>query len=364
MKVPSPILIGAIVIAVSTSAISTTLAEAKPGSWRGQSVTEFSADEMKKFGWQIVNDGVMGGLSKGKMELSEDGNVKFSGTLSLEKNGGFSMMRSGDVDFNLSNDLGLLLLVKGDGRTYDARLESDAKYRDWPVSFAGKFKTTKGKWQQVKIPFDSFRGGFRGRDLPDAVLDPSQIGRIGIILADKKPGPFNLEIDWIRTYGKGQGKFVAKAAEEVKKDKPKNLIDTAVADGRFTVLKKALDAAGLTVFFQWDNPLTVFAPTDEAFSKLPAGTLDELLKPENKQKLVAILSHHVAPGAVSLADALEAKQVDPIKGGPITVSFSEGSVRISDSALIDADVQCADGVIHVIDTVLIPQNLDELAAAN
>ncbi|MEM7146131.1 MAG: CIA30 family protein [Verrucomicrobiota bacterium] len=338
----------------------TNLPAAEPGAWRGQSVTEFSPDESKGFAWQIVNDGVMGGLSKGNIEMTDDGTMRFFGDLSLKNNGGFSTVRSEDVDFNLSNDLGLLLRVKGDGRTYEARLDSDARFRSWPVSFAGEFKTTKGKWQEVKVPFSSFKGSFRGQDIPDAVLDPSQIERLGILLADKNEGSFDLEIDWIRTYGKGQGAFIERKKKTdseksaKKSDEPARLIATAVADGRFTILKKALDASGLTTFFQWDNPLTVFAPTDEAFAKLPKGTIESLLKPENKDRLVAILSYHVSPGNNAVADSLKSGQLKSVEGTPLEVSFSDGRIRVNDAVLLDGNVQCKDGIIHVIDTVLLP----------
>lgn len=175
-----------------------------PGSWRGQSIVEFN-DQDGTIDWGIVNDGVMGGLSKGNLERTDAGTVKFFGDLSLQNNGGFTTMRSSDVRLNLSDDLGLLLHVKGDGRTYDARLDSSARYRGRPVSFSAKFKTTKGTWQQIKIPFTEFKGSFRGTDLPGKKLDPSVVERIWILLGDKQEGPFTLEMDWIRTFGKGQG---------------------------------------------------------------------------------------------------------------------------------------------------------------
>ncbi len=329
--------------------------EADPGAWRGQSITEFDSDE-KSMGWQIVNDGVMGGLSKGAMSVAKDGILTFSGTLSLENNGGFSLVESKALDLNLSNDLGILLLVKGDGRKYQFRVESDATYRGMPVSFSGTFSTEKGKWQQVKVPFSEFKGGWRGRDLPDETLNPAAIGRVGILLGDKKSGPFELQIDWIRTYGKGQGEFTARkpVTKETKATGPQPLIATAVADGRFNTLKAALDAAGLTTFFQWDNKLTVFAPTDEAFAKLPEGVLEDLLKPENKQRLVSILSLHVHPGSLDLASALGDAKVKTVEGTPLNVAFSEGRIRVNEATLLDADIECADGTIHVIDRVLLP----------
>lgn len=331
-----------------------------PGTWRGQSLAEFNGDDAHVTGWQIVNDGVMGGLSEGHSKMTGDGTLHFHGDLSLENNGGFSSIRSADVDLNLSNDLGILIRVKGDGRTYKVRLNSDARYRGMPVSFSGEFKTAKGQWNEIKIPFSDFEGSWRGTDLPKANLNPAVITRVGLILADKKQGAFELEVDWIRTYGKGQGKFVDRkplekeeAAQPVAEGKPR-LVATAVADGRFTTLKTALDTAGLTPFFQWDNPLTVLAPTDEAFAKLPKEQLESLLKPENKKQLVTLLSYHVSPGANELADSLSNGRIKTVEGSPLKVAFNEGRVRINDASLIDADVKCRDGIIHVIDTVLLP----------
>ncbi len=330
-----------------------------PWIWRGQTVAEFDEGKYKGPDWSIVNDGVMGGLSKGKVQISKDGIMKFSGDLSLENNGGFSLVESGEIDLNLSNDIGVLLLVKGDGREYQLRFESDAKFRGMPVSFSGSFKTKKGEWEQVKVPFSDFKGGWRGRDLPDEKLNPAAIGNIGIIIADKKQAPFALEVDWIRTYGKDQGQYTEQKKEPASEDKkstgPKSLIATAVADGRFTTLKAALDAAGLTPFFQWDNKLTVFAPTDEAFAKLPKGTVEELLKPENKERLISILKFHVHPGSKNLATALSDGEVETIEGTPLNIAFTEGRVRVNNAALLIADIDCADGTIHVIDTVLLPE---------
>ncbi|MEM6280488.1 MAG: CIA30 family protein [Verrucomicrobiota bacterium] len=328
-----------------------------PWNWRGQTIAEFDEGEYKGPEWSIVNDGVMGGLSKGKAQISKDGILTFSGTLSLENNGGFTLVETADIERDLSNDLGILLLVKGDGRKYQVRLESDARYRNSPVSFAGEFETKKGQWHQVKVPFESLRGGWRGRDLPDEVFNPATVQRVGIILADKQEGPFELQVDWIRTYGKGQGKPLQTSTEEKPKEAtgPKSLIATAVADGRFTTLKAALDAAKLTTFFQWDNKLTVFAPTDEAFAKLPEGTLENLLKPESKDRLVQILSYHVHPGSLSLVEALEKGEVATIEKSPLPVLFAEGRSQVGSATLLEADIECADGTIHVIDTVLIPE---------
>lgn len=331
-------------------------AEKGPWSWRGQTVTEFDS-QTADLDWRIVNDGVMGGLSKGNVEISDSGVMTFSGDLSLQNNGGFSLVRSRKVDLNLSNDLGMLLKVKGDGRTYELRLESDARHRGRVVSFSGKFATKAGQWMQVKVPFSEFRGGWRGMDLPDAVLNPAAIEQVGIILADKKEGPFELEVDYIRTFGKGQGDYTEKAPNpgpSMQSGTPGNLIETLVADGRFTTLKKALDAAGLTVFFQWDNPLTVFAPTDEAFAKIPEETLNDLLLPGNKDQLVALLSHHVSAGNNTLSDGLAAGEIKTVQGSPVAFQFRNGNAQVNNARVLEADQKCSDGIIHVIDNVLMP----------
>jgi transforming growth factor-beta-induced protein len=344
-------------LALAVAALITTTVAAKnspaPGTWRGQSVTEFDPAENEKFQWEIVNDGVMGGLSKGTVKLTNDGTMKFSGELSLKNNGGFSTVRSRDVQFDLSNDEGLLFLVKGDGRTYQARLASDERYRSMEVSFTGEFKTTKGEWQQVKIPFSEFKGSFRGIDLEDKVLDPSKIKRVGILLGDKKEGPFDLEIDWIRTYGKGRGELASTGKG------PSSLVETVLADGRFKTLASALTKAELVEALEGEGPLTVFAPTDEAFAKVPAKLLKELLLPKNKAKLASILTYHVSPGASALGDALKLKKVPTIQGATIGVAFSDGSIRINEAALIDSDLQCSNGIIHVIDSVLLPPKAEE-----
>lgn len=164
-------------------------------------VAEFSPEESEKLDWRIVDDGVMGGLSQGKREISKDGILRFFGTLSLENNGGFSSLRTGDVKLDLSGAEGVILRVKGDGRTYQLRFSTDAQYRGREMSFQAGFPTAKGEWTEVKVPFTRFAGTWRGQDLPDKMFEPSKIRRIGLQLADKKQGAFELHVDWIRTYG-------------------------------------------------------------------------------------------------------------------------------------------------------------------
>lgn len=168
-----------------------------------QSLAEFTPGESAKLDWRVVDDGVMGGLSQGKREIGKDGILRFFGTLSLENNGGFSSLRTGDVKLDLSGAEGVILRVNGDGRTYQLRFSTDAEYRGREMSFQAGFPTTKGEWTEVKVPFTRFLGTWRGMELPDKVFDPARIRRIGLQVADKKAGPFELRVDWIRTYSAG-----------------------------------------------------------------------------------------------------------------------------------------------------------------
>ena len=171
----------------------------EPSAVRSHSIAEF--DGKDGMNWQVVNDGVMGGLSEGKLTPNPAGTMMFSGMLSLENNGGFSTFRSSDLKLDLSSDLGLRLRVKGDGRTYQVRLANDALFRGMEVSFAAEFATMKGEWSEVKVPFADFKGSFRGLDLPKERLDTSKIRRVSILIGDQKQAPFAVELDFIRTYG-------------------------------------------------------------------------------------------------------------------------------------------------------------------
>ncbi len=135
-----------------------------------------------------------------------------------------------------------------------------------------------------------------------------------------------------------------------------DIVDTAVAAGSFTVLAKALEAAGLIEALKGEGPFTVFAPTDAAFAKLPAGTVAALLKPENKEKLKAILLYHVVSGKVTAADVmkLKARSVKTLEGGMLKVSTKHG-VRVDKANVTQTDIEASNGVIHVIDTVLMPK---------
>jgi transforming growth factor-beta-induced protein len=144
-------------------------------------------------------------------------------------------------------------------------------------------------------------------------------------------------------------------AEEAVSMDQKDIVDTAVADGRFKTLAAALTAAGLVDTLKGEGPFTVFAPTDDAFAALPAGTLDSLLKPENKQQLIDILTYHVAPGKVMAADVAGLTEAPTVLGKDINVKVEDGKVILNDKVqVILTDIETSNGVIHVIDGVLLP----------
>ncbi len=136
----------------------------------------------------------------------------------------------------------------------------------------------------------------------------------------------------------------------------KNIVDTAVAAGSFKTLVAAVQAAGLAETLEGPGPYTVFAPTDDAFKKLPAGTVETLLKPENKEKLKAILLYHVVQGDVTAAQAMKMSSAKTVGGQDLSITTSGGTVMINDARVVKADIQASNGVIHVIDTVLLPKN--------
>jgi uncharacterized surface protein with fasciclin (FAS1) repeats len=136
--------------------------------------------------------------------------------------------------------------------------------------------------------------------------------------------------------------------------KPKDIVDTAVAAGSFKTLAAALGAAGLVDTLKGPGPFTVFAPTDEAFAKLPAGTVESLLKPENKAKLVDILTYHVVSGNVESAAAVKLTEATPLNKKTIKLEVKDGALYLNKSKVTTADVKCSNGVIHIIDTVLLP----------
>lgn len=134
----------------------------------------------------------------------------------------------------------------------------------------------------------------------------------------------------------------------------KDIVDTAVSAGSFKTLAAALGAGGLVETLKGAGPFTVFAPTDEAFAKLPKGTVEDLLKPENKDKLVKILTYHVVPGKVMASDVVKLSSAKTVEGSAAKITVADGKVKIDAANVVKTDIAATNGVIHVIDSVILP----------
>lgn len=153
----------------------------------------------------------------------------------------------------------------------------------------------------------------------------------------------------IATFAVALGTSVFAVAED-----KKDIVDTAVGAGSFKTLVAAVQAADLVDTLKGKGPFTVFAPSDEAFAKLPKGTVEELVKPENKEKLVAILTYHVVPGKVMAKDVVKLTAAKTVQGQEVAIKVAEGKVTVDNAKVVKTDIDCSNGVIHVIDSVIIP----------
>jgi len=146
------------------------------------------------------------------------------------------------------------------------------------------------------------------------------------------------------------------SAAYAKSQNQMDIVDTAVDAGSFKTLASALAAADLISTLKGEGPFTVFAPTDAAFAKLPPGTLADLLKPENKDQLVALLTYHVVPAKVTASEITDGS-VETVAGDPVTLSVADGMVMVNDATVVEADIMGSNGVIHVIDKVIMPSEM-------
>jgi NADH dehydrogenase [ubiquinone] 1 alpha subcomplex assembly factor 1 len=149
--------------------------------------------------WLIVNDGIMGGLSKSQFILTDSNTAIFSGNVTLENNGGFASTRTKPVQFQLDGYKGILIRVKGDGKKYQFRVRADDRFDG--VSYRHYFETKLNQWQTISLPFNEFVPVFRGRILRDVEpISPKDIQQLGILISDKQTGEFRFEIQWIKSY--------------------------------------------------------------------------------------------------------------------------------------------------------------------
>lgn len=150
------------------------------------------------------------------------------------------------------------------------------------------------------------------------------------------------------------GTLQAQSYEQPMKKKSPNIVETAVAAGSFDTLVAAVKAADLVETLSGEGPFTVFAPTDDAFAKLPEGTIANLLKPENKAMLQSILTYHVVAGKVPASKVVKLQKATTVQGGDVSISVDDGTVSLNNAKVVKADIMTSNGIIHVIDTVLMP----------
>ena len=188
-------------ILILSSATALIAQEEKPPQSKEKTTNMLIDFTDKKAGHQmnVVNDGVMGGLSRGTIEMTDNDSLLFKGNISLQNNGGFSSFRIAGKQWDLSAWKGVEILVKGDGRAYGLRAITDEEYLRSSVSFTADFQTVKDQWVKLQIPFSAMKASWRGRKLKRD-FDPAQIRGLGIILADKQAGKFALEIKSISAW--------------------------------------------------------------------------------------------------------------------------------------------------------------------
>ncbi|MEC8252075.1 MAG: CIA30 family protein [Planctomycetota bacterium] len=294
--------------------------------------------------WNTVLDGVMGGLSTGRVSQPEQGLLRFAGELSLENNGGFSQMRRSVREGSMEGAEGLLLEVKGDGRTYNFDIRQ-SNVRLMAGGFQRSFATVAGEWTEVRLPLSDFELYSFGRKLRSApTLDPNKIESIGVTLSDKKSGPFALEVRSIAAYGAG-----ADAGDGGADGTGDDLGAVAKAAG----LNKLLALVQAAELALPESPVTILAPTDAAFDALPEETVAALLKPAGRATLRTILQHHVVLGATASGDVLNRRALTSAIGQKLAVD--DLAQTIGGAGIVATDVPFDGGVVHVIDAVLMPE---------
>lgn len=300
-------------------------------------------------GWQTVLDGVMGGLSTGRIAAGEGGTLRFSGELSLENNGGFSQIRTAVPEGTFSGATGLLLRVKGDGRSYQCDIRS-SRLRMMAGGYQRVFTTKAGEWIEVEIPFDECVANRFGQRVPNApALDPASIESVGITLADKREGPFAIEVDWIRPMG------AAAAARS-----SAGSLTSVATKANLTTLLELVKAAELTL--PKDAKLTIFAPTNDAFAKLPREQVEFLTSAKGKSTLQAILRHHVVAQSIESSALLDRRRLRSLSGQSLEIDPS--ALTVDGARLVATDVGFDGGLVHVIDSVMLPElrSIDEIVA--
>ncbi len=328
-------------LSISVASLATALLvwSAHPAPAQSSGTPNLEFDSGTK-GWQTVLDGVMGGLSTGRIAAGDGGTLRFTGELSLENNGGFSQIRTAVPEGTFSGATGLRLRVKGDGRSYQCDIRS-SRLRIMAGGYQSVFETRAGEWIEVEIPFDACVANSFGQRMRNAPpLDPATIESVGITLSDKQEGPFAIEVDWIRP--------VSAAAAE----RPSEGSLTAVATkANLTTLLALVKAAGLEL--PKDAKLTIFAPTNDAFAKLPREQVEFLTSEQGKPTLQAILKHHVVVQPLESSVLLDRRRLAALSGQSLEIDPS--ALTVDGARLVATDVAFDGGLVHVIDGVMLPE---------
>jgi transforming growth factor-beta-induced protein len=288
--------------------------------------------------WSTVLDGVMGGRSTGRISQEEPGILRFTGELSLKNNGGFSSIRTSVPQGTFTGKEGLTFRVRGDGRRY----QFDVRCSDVRLMAGGyqvKFDTKAGEWTTVEIPFREFRLFNFGEAVDNAPkLRPDRIESIGFTLADKKEGPFAIDVDWVRPLGGSNAQGAAPLAAVAEK-------------AGLTTLLSLVKAAGLEL--PAGGRVTIFAPTNDAFAKLPKEKVEFLTSEKGKATLATILRHHVVASSLESPALLSRRRIVALSGQSLLIDAD--ALTVGGAKIIATDVGFDGGIVHVIDTVLVPE---------
>ena len=292
-------------------------------------------------GWQTVLDGVMGGLSTGRITNGSGGTLVFTGELSLENNGGFSQIRTSTPEGIFAGTQGLRMRVKGDGRTYQCDIRS-SRVRLMAGGYQQLFETKAGEWIEVDIQFDKCTlNSFGQRVRNSAPLDPASIESVGVTISDKNPGPFALEIDWIRPIGVDTSTEQSSAGS----------LASVATKANLTTLLALVKVAELEL--PKGGRFTIFAPTNEAFAKLAKAQVEFLTSPAGKAALQTILKHHIVAQSLESSAVLERRRLTALSGQSLDIDPSK--LTVDNAGLVATDVPFDNGLVHVIDAVMVPE---------
>lgn len=309
----------------------------------GQTLYDFGPNDDSR--WTTVHDTVMGGVSRGEIRRTDAGTLVFEGYLSLDNNGGFTSFRTRDRVLPFEGSDGIEMRVKGDGRTYILSFD-----REGIGLFGGgywqRFETKKDEWTTIRMPWSEFEPVNFGRKVPNLPeLTPETARGLTVYLYDKNPGEFEVEFDSFATYAQGEASLTSSAGlpEDCK------------------TLERLIELSGIGEELAQLDGYTLFAPNDAAFNNLPAA--QQLMQPEQMEALKAVLRRHVVPAKVNSATALFLTEATMADGATLAVSLTDSELSIGGARVLDVDFAFGNGIVHVIDRVLLPETLPAPSSA-